>query len=287
MSREAGVTQTQRGESWSQTPFAFTTTPPLPRPMRRSCLAEPPTCKSPARSAPFPLTPPADPPPRHIHPHHKILPPEFQTTPAGRAAAAAAHDPPPAIPFATATDLTLASTLPLPHSGARIPVLGLGVWASPAHTTAATVATALQAGYRHVDTAQAYGNEAAVGTGLRNAGVPRAEVFVTTKIRTYSGDAEADYRRCVESVAKIDPGEQGYVDLFLVHVAAVGAEGRRGLWGVMERLVREGRARSVGVSNWTGKHIEEIREGASVWPPQVNQLEVCWLRELLAWRLIW
>ena len=217
---------------------------------------------------------PADPRPRHIHPHHKVLPPEFQTTPEGRATAERAHNPPPATPFAAAPDLTLASTLALPHSALRIPVLGLGVWASPAHVTATTVATALRAGYRHVDTAQLYGNEAAVGEGLRAAGVPRAEVFATTKIRTHSGDAERDYRRCVESVEKIDPGEGGYVDLFLVHAANVGAGGRRALWGVMERLLKDGRAKSIGVSNWARRHIEEIKEGASVWPPQVNQIEV-------------
>ena len=86
---------------------------------------------------------------------------------------------------------------------------------------------------------------------------------------------EKSYQKCVASVEKIDPREGGYVDLFLVHSPNAGKEKRKEMWGALERLLKEGKARSIGVSNYGVGHIEEMKGYAEVWPPHVNQIEVC------------
>ena len=138
---------------------------------------------------------------------------------------------------------------------------------------------ALSHGYRHIDTAQFYRNEAAVGEAIRKSGLKRENVFITTKILAPAGTIEKTYEKCLESVHKIDPdneeqGNKGYVDLFLIHSASRGEQTRRMMWGALERLVAEGRARTIGVSNYGVKHLEEMKEYAARWPPQVNQIEV-------------
>lgn len=107
-------------------------------------------------------------------------------------------------------------------------------------------------------------------------------MFVTTKILAAGGSEEKSYGKCIESVEKIDDGlgeggkgeGRGYVDLFLIHSPSAGAEARREMWGALERVWREGRARSIGVSNFGVGHVEEMRGYAEVWPPHVNQIEV-------------
>lgn len=171
------------------------------------------------------------------------------------------------------TSLTITDTLPLPQSSVRIPRLGFGVYRI--HGAACTQATlqALQAGYRHIDTAQFYGNEQEVGDALRQSGLPRDQVFVTTKIMTPGGSPKATYDKVVDSVDKI-AGKDGYVDLFLIHSSKSGAAGRKELWQALERLLEEGRTRSIGVSNYGVTHIEEMKAYAKVWPPHVNQVEL-------------
>lgn len=114
-----------------------------------------------------------------------------------------------------------------------------------------------------------------MGDAVRKSGIPRNEVFLTTKILSAAGSADATYRKCLDSVNLIDDGQNGYVDLFLIHSPSPGPAKRREMWGALERLYREGRAKAIGVSNFGVGHVEEMKEWAKVWPPHVNQLEVC------------
>jgi diketogulonate reductase-like aldo/keto reductase len=170
--------------------------------------------------------------------------------------------------------LTIDDTLPLPNSPVRIPRLGFGVYQSPATVCTQSCLAALQAGYRHIDTAQFYANEHEVGEALRKSGLSRSEVFITTKILSAGGSVEKSYKKCLESVGKIDPGHDGYVDLFLIHSPNAGSAKRKEMWQALEKLYEKGKVKSIGVSNFGVGHIEELKEYAKVWPPHVNQIEV-------------
>jgi diketogulonate reductase-like aldo/keto reductase len=163
----------------------------------------------------------------------------------------------------------ITDTLPL-LTGHKIPQLGFGVYQSPADVCEASCLTALRHGYRHIDTAQLYRNEQQVGDAVARSDLPRSELFITTKILRAAGSVDASYARCVESVDRLG----GSVDLFLVHSPNSGAAKRKEMWLALERLFEEGRARSIGVSNYGVAHIEEMKEFAKVWPPHVNQIEV-------------
>ncbi|HET8539965.1 MAG TPA: aldo/keto reductase [Anaeromyxobacter sp.] len=163
--------------------------------------------------------------------------------------------------------LTLRSTVTL-RGGVEMPRLGLGVWQSaPGEETRGAVAEALAAGYRHVDTARAYRNEADVGAAIRASGVARREVFVTTKL----WNADHGYDRALRA---IDASLQGLgmeqVDLYLVHWPVEGL--RHDTWRAMERILADGKARAVGVSNYTVRHLDELLARAKD-PPSVNQVE--------------
>lgn len=155
----------------------------------------------------------------------------------------------------------------------RIPQLGFGVYKSPAEVCEKSCLTALQNGYRHIDSAQFYANESQVGDALKKSGLSRRDVFLTTKILTAAGSVEKSYQQCVDSVEKLDP-DGGYVDLFLVHSPNSGSEKLKEMWQALEKLHREGKAKSIGVSNCGVQHIEELKQYAEVWPPHVNQIEV-------------
>jgi diketogulonate reductase-like aldo/keto reductase len=173
--------------------------------------------------------------------------------------------------------LTINTTLPLPNSKVEIPQLGFGVYLSPPNVCTKSCLTALEAGYRHIDTAQYYDNESEVGFAIQQSGIPREEIFVTTKILFAKGSVEESHRACLESVGKIDAGEgvrQGYVDLFLIHSPNAGKEARKEMWLALEKLLEEGRTRAIGVSNFGVAAIEELRSYGRVWPPLVNQIEV-------------
>lgn len=161
----------------------------------------------------------------------------------------------------------------LPNSTVQIPRLGFGVYRSPAQQCVESSRRALEAGYRHIDTAQFYGNEAEVGSAIQQSGIARREIFATTKILSPAGSPEATYSKLLESVEKVG-GENGYVDLFLIHSSGSGSSGRKLLWQALERLLEEGKTRSIGVSNFGVGHIEEMKAYAKVWPPHVNQIEV-------------
>ncbi|KAJ5397673.1 aldo-keto reductase [Penicillium cosmopolitanum] len=167
---------------------------------------------------------------------------------------------------------SITDTLSLPNSQ-RVPRLGFGVYRSPQDQCVQSCLKALDVGYRHIDTAQFYANEAEVGEALRSSGLPRDQVFVTTKILSPAGSTDATYKKLLDSVEKIG-GPDGYVDLFLIHSSSSGPSGRKQLWQALERLHQEGHAKSIGVSNFGVKHIEELRSFAKVWPPHVNQIEL-------------
>lgn len=161
----------------------------------------------------------------------------------------------------------LQTRIPL-NDGHAIPVLGLGVWqATPGRVTREAVRYALQLGYRHVDTARIYGNEGDVGQALRESGVPREEVFVVTKLWNQDHGLARARRAFEDSLAVLG---LDYVDLFLIHWPVE----RRRLesWKALEEFKREGRARSIGVSNYTVRHLDELMQHAEA-PPAVNQVE--------------
>ena len=166
-----------------------------------------------------------------------------------------------------ANDVT-STTLPL-RSGGAIPQVGLGVWQSArGDATKDAVLAALRHGYRHVDTARIYGNEADVGEAVRESGVARSELFVTTKL--WNDDQGYD-----KALAAFDKslGRLGldYVDLYLIHWPVPGK--RKDSWRALEKLKADGRARHIGVSNFLVTHLEELLADATE-PPAVNQIEI-------------
>lgn len=164
-------------------------------------------------------------------------------------------------------DLTLGSRFPL-NNGRGMPVLGLGVWQVPPGPIArATVRTALEVGYRHIDTAKLYGNESDVGRAVRESGIPREEVFVTTKLWNSDHGYESALRAGQESLKALG---LGYIDLYLIHWPVPGK--RSESWDALIRLQKEGVCRSIGVSNYTVRHLEELLEASDA-VPAVNQVE--------------
>ena len=179
----------------------------------------------------------------------------------------------------------LASTdvLTLPKSDVQIPRLALGVYKSEGNQCTAACLTALKAGYRHIDSAQYYANEAEVGEAIRQSGLKRSDIFVTTKILESEGSVEANYAKMLDSVKKID-GENGYVDLFLSHMSHIGRKSRKEIYLALEKLLEAGKTRSIGVSNWGIADIEELKSFAKIYPPHVNQIELhpfCQQREVV------
>lgn len=148
-------------------------------------------------------------------------------------------------------------------------MLGLGVYQAPAGPVARkAVACALEVGYRHVDTARIYGNEGDVGEAVRRSGIPRDEVFVTTKLWNSDHGYEETLRACDASLRRLGFDS---VDLFLVHWPVPGR--REETWKAMTRLLEEGKCRAIGVSNYMVRHLEELLATADA-PPAVNQIEI-------------
>ena len=170
-------------------------------------------------------------------------------------------------------NLAFTDRLTLPNSTVQIPRLGFGIYQSPKDVCKQSCLSALKAGYRHIDSAQFYQNESEMGEAAQESGIPREQLFLTTKILSSGGSPEATYKKLLDSVKKID-GENGYVDLFLIHSPSGGPAIRKELWQALEKLESEGRARSIGVSNFGIGHIEGMKSWARIWPPPVNQIEV-------------
>ncbi len=158
------------------------------------------------------------------------------------------------------------------NDGVRIPQLGFGVFQIDPGETAAAVKAALKIGYRHVDTAEMYGNEKGVAQGIRDAGLDRADVFVTSKLNNgyhKPDDARRAFDRTLEAL------DSDYVDLFLIHWPLPMLYGGDfvSTWKVLEEFAKDGRARSIGVSNFQPPHLERLADETDT-VPAVNQIEV-------------
>jgi 2,5-diketo-D-gluconate reductase A len=158
------------------------------------------------------------------------------------------------------------------NDGNRIPQLGFGVYQVEPDETAAAVRDALEIGYRHIDTAEMYGNEKGVGEGIRQSGLDRGQVFVTSKLNNGFHRPD-DARRAFDDTLR----ELGtdYVDLFLIHWPLPTLYGGDfvSTWTTLEEFKADGRARSIGVSNFQVHHLEELARETQT-TPAVNQIEV-------------
>ena len=164
-------------------------------------------------------------------------------------------------------NLSIQSTVKL-NNNVQMPILGLGVYQTPpGRVTQNSVKFALKLGYRHVDTARIYGNEADVGEAVRESGILREDLFVTTKLWNSDQGYDSTLRACEASLKRLGCD---YVDLYLVHFPV--PDVRKESWRAMETLFKKGRCRAIGVSNFTIRHLEELTEESDV-IPSVNQVE--------------
>jgi 2,5-diketo-D-gluconate reductase A len=158
------------------------------------------------------------------------------------------------------------------NNGQSIPQLGFGVFQIEAKDTVEAVTTALQAGYRHIDTAEMYGNEREVGEAIAKSGLNRKDLFVTSKLAN-NAHLPDDARRAFD--ASLEALGFDYLDLFLIHwPLPTKYDGDFvSTWRTLEEFYREGRARSIGVSNFQPQHLRRLHQDTQV-PPAVNQIEV-------------
>jgi 2,5-diketo-D-gluconate reductase A len=162
------------------------------------------------------------------------------------------------------TDVTADEKIRVLADGNELPLLGLGVWQVPeGRECVDAVRWALELGYRHIDTAQAYGNEQSVGAGLRESGVPREDVFITTKFYPGSDDPVAELEQSLRRLG-VDA-----VDLYIIHWPAGGPTWA---WPGMERCHERGLARSIGISNFDAAQVKAVLAAGQV-APAVNQVQ--------------
>ncbi|KAI9233795.1 MAG: 2,5-didehydrogluconate reductase [Podila humilis] len=154
----------------------------------------------------------------------------------------------------------------------QIPLLGLGVYATePGKPTEDAVLWALQAGYRHIDTAASYNNEVSVGNAIRKSGISREQIFVTTKLYDDDHGFEKALEACELSLEKLG---LEYIDLYLIHSPLPGGELRYESWNALQKLVAQGKVKSIGVSNYGVHHLKELLGSNPTIRPVVNQIEV-------------
>ena len=141
------------------------------------------------------------------------------------------------------------------NNGNAIPQIGIGTWPLKDDEVAPVVVTAVEAGYRHIDTAYRYGNEKGVGQGIRDCGIPREQLFVTTKL-------DGEFQGSDRAIAGLDEslGRLGleYVDLLLIHWPLPQRDEFISTWKTFEKLVAAGKARSIGVSNFKPAHLDRL-----------------------------
>ncbi|MEY8020326.1 aldo/keto reductase [Muriicola sp. SD30] len=163
------------------------------------------------------------------------------------------------------TDLKGGFTL---HNGVKMPYFGLGVFQSKdGEEVINSVKWALEAGYRHIDTASVYGNEEGVGTGIRESRVPREEIFLVSKVWNTEQGYDETMKAFENSLKRLNTD---YLDLYLVHWPVRGKY--KETWKALETLYKENRVRAIGVSNFLRHHLEDLLEDASI-IPMVNQME--------------
>lgn len=156
------------------------------------------------------------------------------------------------------------------NNGVEIPQLGFGVFQIEPDKTEAATSAALEVGYRHIDTAEMYGNEAGVGAALRASGLDRGEVFVTSKLNN-GFHARADALAAIDrTLAELD---SPYVDLFLIHWPLPEVGDYVETWQAMEEIYRSGKAKAIGVSNFQAHHLRRLHAETTI-TPAVNQIEV-------------
>lgn len=163
--------------------------------------------------------------------------------------------------------MTIDSTIKL-NNNVEIPSLGFGVYlAKPGKETFNAVTWALEAGYRHIDTARAYKNEGDVGKAIKESNIKREDVFITTKL----WNEDQGYESALKAFdASMDELGFDYVDMYLIHWPLEGK--RRESWRALEKIYKEGRAKTIGVSNYTIKHLKEMDNYAEI-KPAMNQVE--------------
>ncbi|OTB07929.1 hypothetical protein M426DRAFT_317433 [Hypoxylon sp. CI-4A] len=154
-----------------------------------------------------------------------------------------------------ASALNLKSTFKL-NSGYEIPLLGFGVYQTPPEETEKAVLEAFKAGYRHIDSAAYYQNEAACGAAIRASGIPRSQIFFTSKIPPGKGYEESKAQ--IEESLKLSNVE--YIDLYLIHAPYGGSAVRKGAWKALVEAVEAGKIRSIGVSNYGVHHLDELEK---------------------------
>jgi len=156
------------------------------------------------------------------------------------------------------------------NDGNAIPQLGLGVWQVPNNEAARCVKEALAAGYRLIDTAAIYGNEAGVGEGLRASGLGRKELFITTKLWNDRHGYDEAQQAMDDSLRKLG---LAYVDLYLIHWPVAGSDKYLDAWRALVAMKEDGRARSIGVSNFPQAQLQRLIDETGV-VPAVNQVEL-------------
>jgi 2,5-diketo-D-gluconate reductase A len=157
------------------------------------------------------------------------------------------------------------------NNGVQIPQLGFGVFQIPPDQTVEATRTALEIGYRHIDTAEMYGNEAEVGEAVRQSGIPREEVFVTSKLNNGFHARDAALKAFDGTLEAL---EFDYLDLFLIHWPLPGIDvDYVETWQAMEEMYRSGRVKAIGVSNFNPHHLRKLFADSEV-TPTVNQIEV-------------
>ena len=153
------------------------------------------------------------------------------------------------------------------NTGAEMPLLGLGVYDMHKTEAVEAVIHALKTGYRLIDTASSYGNEEQVGLAVKNSGVPREEIFITTKVNNTHQGYDSTLKAFDESMKKLD---LGYIDLYLLHWPIKSK--RKDTWRAMEKLYEEKKLRAIGVANYLIPFMDELESYANV-VPAVNQVE--------------
>jgi diketogulonate reductase-like aldo/keto reductase len=155
-------------------------------------------------------------------------------------------------------------------NGRIMPAIGFGTWEiTPDDAAEKAVLLALEAGYRHIDTAKIYGNERGVGAAVRGSGIAREEIFVTTKLWNEDHDYDAALRAIDGSLERLG---LDYVDLYLIHWPKSEYGSRDQAWRAMQEIYKSGKAKAIGVSNYTIRHLSELIETSDM-VPMVNQVE--------------